>query len=290
MFDEKEVEMALIRMLLIVFMVAMLSGCSLTENVRPQSLSLLKYGDSQKETIEIIKEAIPLFKFYSKNKVYYAASFKPDGTYQGYVLLFENNQLTSIISAEKGMKIWEEIYGEYWISVPSIDKFDEITSRIIAEKLDLSEIDFSEVNKKNRTKFREGVTEAVAANVFMPFGLIAVVVTGPILIPYVMHELNETEKREKSFLRKVESVPLNSSSSLVKAALGKVENKYKTNGQEILMFHEGVKYKNHLPVSNVSMGFVNDELQWIGYYFHAGKHLKNLERSKKYQSRNSSLN
>lgn len=264
--------MLLVRMLLVSSLMFALSSCATTKDSGRGTLGLLEYGDYQPKVLTSIEKSIPLFKFYSENKEYFAVSVEPKNTYQGYVLLFEDEQLSSIIPVEKGIQIWEEAYDSYKRTVPTVDKFDYIVSRLAEEQLDISTTNFLKVNEKSIND--KEVTQAIATNIFMPLGLVAFIVTAPILVPYTVNAMNQAELEEQLFLEKLNSVKLKSSMNMVETQLGKARSKYTNEGESILLFDEKTKDDNYNPLCNVSMGFVQDELKWIGYYFHAGKRLE----------------
>lgn len=271
---KRDFDMTLIRMFLVFSLVFVLSGCASNMNIKSESIGLLEYGDQPNRVVNILEnKGIPLFKFYSKSDEYDVVLFEPNDTYQRYIFLFENDQLRSVISEETGIRIWEQAYGSYKESIPSLDKFDDIVSQITEEKLDLQQTDFSKINVAKRDESRRDVSEAIAINLFMPLGLIGVIVTGPVLIPYTVNELNKAKESEDLFLKKVSTVKLNSSSDSVKSILGEAKNKYQTEEQTILMFHEDTNDGYYVPQIYLSTGFVNDELKWVGYYFNAGKRL-----------------
>jgi hypothetical protein len=247
-----------------------LSGCA-SNSISPHLFSEIQYGETRSEVLSRLgKPGIPIFRFSSNQKNYFTETFSPGETQQSYVLLYEDDRLIVVITAEVGRRIWGQVFGQFDASLPVSEKFEDILNLIRAERLDLRSTNFNALNReaqKERQKIRN--YDVTTGLVYLPFGLFAAVATAPVLVPAMLMDNTESEieKREADIIAGADHIPLGASSALVNDLLGEPVAEFNDGKEKILVFDPSTK-KLFLR-SKISIGLNNDTVVWIGYYYDA---------------------
>lgn len=242
-----------------------LAGCA-SNSMDPSSFSALRYGSARPEVLSRLGQpGTPLFRFGESQKTYFAETYSPGDTLQNYVFLFEDNNLISVITAETGKQIWEQVFGQYGKSLPVSAKFQDVLKHVRSARLDLQRVNFFSANKEAQAQRQKGINESVAANLLMPLGLIAIVATAPVSVPMMVGANSEFETREAAFVAQADRVPLGASSALVRDYLGAPVAEFENGEERVLVFDPSTK--TLILRSKVSIGLNKDTVTWVGYYF-----------------------
>jgi len=259
------------KFILIFTSVLLLLSCTSVKTVNPNNINKLKYGDNISEVKnQLGKDGLPLFKFISNTRHYHAVAYEPEDTFKSCVFLYKDDILVSVVYSHTGMEIWNSVYGSYHTSSPSPSGFSQIVDQLINSKLNLQKTNFLSVNKTLKEKHDKDLKETLIANTFMPLGLVAAAYLAPVVAPYAIYNENDLQKQAAVFLKKVNSINFGSPNEYAISVLGQPSNTISTNEQLILIFDPKIETAMQL-THTVSMGFTNNKLYWVGYFYDASK-------------------
>jgi hypothetical protein len=262
-------------------------GCATHDADNPKDKPLIVYGEPQEKVLKKIGSAGQLlFRFTAEGRDY---EIRANNAYQGdvesrYLLIFEGNHLVSVVTADQGLKLWGKFFGNFAISPPDPEKFQAIVSEVVSSRASLDTIDFRrsqqpkpkeksaglEAAKKTGQGAAEMAGMGVAYSIIMPWyapvlyaGAAVTAVAAPVM--GASEEIRDRAKsasahRYYSFVEKTENI----------AFLSRAENVFAKLGKPTITFNVPDKPNETIYIFRdmlfpVSLGFVTDELRWIGY-------------------------
>lgn len=274
--------------LIFVFLVASLSiGCATNDTADPNRTPGIGYGETLTKISNTIGTAgQPLFRFTAEGRDYAirAVDANQGGAENRYLLIFENNLLVSVITADQGLKLWGKAFGNFAYSLPSPEKFQAIVSEAVTSRVSLEAIDFrprpkpkpkkdSDAGDRVRGSAEMATWGAIYSAIMPWYAPVAYTVAAVNLatVPVIgaaegIEGIAEgaPARRYLSLVEKTQNISLLSRAEDVFAKLGKPSSTVNAPDKP----NETIHIFSEL-LFPVSFGFVADELRWIGYDYDA---------------------
>lgn len=273
----------------LVFLISGVFGCATHDTDNPKDKFLIRYGEPQEKVFKRIGSSGQLlFRFSAEGRDYEIRANNAflEDVESRYLLVFETNNLVSVVTADQGLKLWGKFFGNFAISTPDPEKFQAIVSEVITSRVSLDTLDFrhsqiAEPNEKSAgvdaaKRTGRGAVEmagmGVAYSIIMPWyapvlyaGAVVTAAATPVV--GATEEIRERAKssparRYHAFVEKTENIAFLSNPEKVFSKTGKPTITYSAPdkpNQSIYIFRD--------LLFPVSLGFVGDELRWIGYNY-----------------------
>jgi hypothetical protein len=268
------------RFVLTIVIIFVVIGCS-SDGVKPSStpvtrekMVLVRYEMPYQEVANILNHpGKPMFRFTTDNNTYYIALYRPSYQYSSYLFLYENGKLASILTAQKGMELWEKEFGLYGQTLPKNEKIKAVVDTFKKNRELIRDYSFYEARggkiKSETEKTGALMIEAGTVYMWIPgaFQLLAGTGIAVITADSITNETRDSKLevmpvniKSQSYydqvIEKYKIIKMGSSYDEVVSNLGDPSYNH-ANKEQGVMVYKDEEY--------VVFGFIDDKLHWMAF-------------------------
>ena len=213
-----------------------------------------------------------LFRFRTDGSDYHVNAYELKDTYKAFIFMYKNNQLVSIVNNNDAIELWGKVFGSYYYHIPRIPQLAELADLLIENKVAINSPEFYTVDHLEKELSSKQTTEVILNILLNPFLAASLVYIVPVAATIEAPKYYAETNTLNTFHATVDSIKLYATTQEVNTLLGAPDNQFSLNNQLVYVYNPLNEQQSSTPsklTNSVSLGFQNNKLIWIGYYYNA---------------------